>query len=353
MHDLLWANAQRERAFHQWLSALAPRMGLLPDSVRLASADASFRRYLRVDTESQGVQHIIMDSPPELENNAAFVRIAQLMAAAGVRAPSVLAHDEANGFLLLDDLGQQTLLQALPLPEAQLQQHFMDALDCLVAWQQSSQPGTLPCYDHTVLMREMALFQDWYVARHKGVSLSTSESEGLHSVQQRIAETVTAAPQVYVHRDFMPRNLLIGNDGRLGVVDFQDAMYGPLTYDIASLMRDAFHTWESERVLDITIRYWQRVRHLAWFAHDDWASDFGAFMRAVDWMALQRHLKVLGIFARLTLRDGKPKYLADAPRFVTYVHETCTRYRELAPLLRLVDRLENLQSLGGYAFGRV
>ena len=350
MNDLSWPNAGRERAFHDWLLGVASSHALHTDSLRLASADASFRRYLRID--SAAGSHVIMDAPPDLENNTAFVQVAQLMRDAGVRVPEVLAHDEAHGFLLLSDLGERTLLQALPLPEAELHQHFMAALDALVRWQQASTPGVLPPYDHAVLMREMALFQDWYIAQHKGLSLNEADTAQLLQVQTLIAQQVAQAPQVYVHRDFMPRNLLLDAQGRLGLVDFQDALYGPVTYDIASLMRDAFHSWDDERVMDVTIRYWERVRRQAWFAHEDWDRDFGAFMRAVDWMALQRHLKILGIFARLSLRDGKVQYLADTPRFVLYVREVCARYRELTPLLRLIDRIEGLEAASGYAFGR-
>ncbi len=353
MTALQWPNAQREHAFQLWLNKTASVHGLRADSVRLASADASFRRYLRVDSaRDAAAQWVIMDSPPELENNAAFVHVAGLLRAAQVPAPEILAHDDTHGFMLLSDLGSQTLLQALPLPEAQLHGYFMQALDALVAWQDASEPGVLAPYDEAVLMREMALFQDWYIAKHKGIDLSERETQDLLRVQGLIAATNQQGPQVYVHRDFMARNLMIGHDGRLGVLDFQDALYGPVTYDIASLMRDAFHNWEDDRIMDVTIRYWERVRQKPWFAFEDWSQDFGSFMRAVDWMALQRHLKILGIFARLTLRDGKPKYLADTPRFVMYARDICNRYRELTPLLRLIDRIEGLDQASGFAYGR-
>lgn len=352
MTALSWPDSARQHAFDQWFAQVAVAHDLRVDSLRLASADASFRRYLRASTHSGGMDRIIMDSPPDRENNAAFVQVAQLLHQAGVNAPDILAQDHVHGFLLLSDLGEQTLLQALPLPEAQLHQHFMSALDELVRWQDASTPSTLPPYDHAVLMREMGLFQDWYIAQHKGLTLSESELADLLRVQERIARVNQLGPQVYVHRDFMARNLMLGHDGRLGVVDFQDALYGPVTYDIASLMRDAFHNWEDERIMDVTIRYWERVRRKPWFAFEDWSDDFGSFMRAVDWMALQRHLKILGIFARLTLRDGKPKYLADTPRFVLYARDICSRYRELTPLLRLIDRIEGLEAASGFAYGR-
>ena len=352
MTDLLWPQADREHAFHQWLAPIAAQHGLDPNSAQLANADASFRRYLRINCANSNEQRVIMDSPPSLENNAAFVHVAGLLQTAGVHAPQILAHDEANGFMLLTDMGQRTLLQALPLPEAKLHGYFMQALDALVLWQQASQPAVLPVYDEAVLMREMALFQDWYIAQHKGITLSDSELADLLRVQATIARMNLQGPKVYVHRDFMARNLMIGHDEQIGVLDFQDALYGPVTYDIASLMRDAFHNWEDDRIMDVTIRYWERVRRQAWFEFEDWSQDFGAFMRAVDWMALQRHLKILGIFARLTLRDGKPKYLADTPRFVLYARDICSRYRELTPLLRLIDRIEGLEAASGFAYGR-
>jgi aminoglycoside/choline kinase family phosphotransferase len=229
---------------------------------------------------------------------------------------------------------------------------YLRAVDALVAWQVASRPGVLPPYDEALLMRELQLFPDWYLARHRGVAVEGPLRETLESQFRLIVARNLASPSVYVHRDFMPRNLMMPADpvqARLGVLDFQDAVYGPITYDIASLMRDAFLSWDEEFVLDITIRYWQKAQK-AGLPVDP---DFGEFWRAVEWMGLQRHLKVAGIFARLTLRDGKPKYLEDAPRFIAYIRATCARYRELAPLLRLIDQVEGTQAVAGYAFGRL
>ena len=209
------------------------------------------------------------------------------------------------------------------------------AIDALITLQLASQPGVLPVYDAAVLQRELALFPDWYIAQHRGITLDEKQRATLDSVFAQIVANNLAVPSVTVHRDFMPRNLMVGNT-QLGVLDFQDALYGPITYDIASLMRDAFISWEEDLVLDITIRYWQRARKAGLPVGDD----FGEFYRSVEWMGLQRHLKVAGIFARLTLRDGKPKYLADAPRFIHYIRSTASRYRELTPLLRLIDKIE-------------
>ena len=354
-----WPDADREQAFGRWLAAIASAHGLKPDSVRLASADASFRRYLRVDTLG-GESRIIMDAPPQKEDCRPFVKVASLMKDAGLRVPEVLAWDETQGFMLLTDLGRDTMMAQIDAerPQANLAR-YQQATDALLAWQLASAPGVLPPYDEALLRRELQLFPDWYLAQHKGVAVEGAMAQTLQKTFDTIVARNLAAPQVYVHRDFMPRNLMIpltaGNTPaqQLGVLDFQDAVHGPITYDIASLMRDAFLSWEEDFVIDVTIRYWEKARKAGLMDFEDWHSDFGAFYRAVEWMGLQRHLKVAGIFARLTLRDGKPKYLADAPRFIAYIRATAHRYRELGPLLRLIDEVEGLQAASGFAFGRV
>jgi len=222
----------------------------------------------------------------------------------------------------------------------------------------ASRPGVLPPYDEALLRRELALFPDWYVARHRGIQLDEAQQNTLARAFDAIVAHNLAAPSVFVHRDFMPRNLMLPTrEGEpLGVLDFQDAVYGPITYDIASLLRDAFISWDEEFVIDITVRYWEKARRaglLGAASASGWGADFGEFYRSVEWMGLQRHLKVAGIFARLTLRDGKPKYLADAPRFIAYIRATASRYRELAPLLHLIDQIEGVQEQSGWAFGRV
>ena len=268
---------------------------------------------------------------------------------AGVRVPEILAWDPTQGFLLLSDLGQQTMLQVMnrEQPQANLE-HYLQAIDALIAWQRASQPHVLPSYDDALLRRELALFPDWYIARHRGFPLDAELQRTLQSSFGLIVAQNLSCPSVYVHRDFMPRNLMVGEAG-LGVLDFQDAVHGPITYDIASLMRDAFLSWEEDFVLDVTVRYWEKARA----AGLPVGTDFGEFYRGVEWMGLQRHLKVAGIFARLTLRDGKPQYLADTPRFITYIRATASRYRELKPLLRLLERIEGIEPVSAYAFGRV
>jgi len=346
-----WADPARQQAFMRWLDGVALTHGLLPQTLRIASADASFRRYLRIDG-AQG-SRIVMDAPPSHEDCKPFVHVARLMAQAGLKAPEVLAWDEPHGFMLLTDLGSRTMIEAVdPADPASNQPLYLQAVDALIAWQAASRPGVLPPYDQALLARELALFPDWYLARHRGVKVEGKVRETLDGMFKLIIERNLASPGVYVHRDFMPRNLMLPQDAgdrRLGVLDFQDAVYGPVTYDIASLMRDAFLSWDEEFVLDITVRYWQKALK-AGLPVDP---DFGEFYRAVEWMGLQRHLKVAGIFARLTLRDGKPKYLADTPRFIAYIRATAARYRELTPLLRLVDEIEGTQAVTAYAFGRV
>jgi aminoglycoside/choline kinase family phosphotransferase len=350
-----WTDPERETAYTQWLGRIAAPRGLVCSSLRPASADASFRRYLRIDAAaSPGPRScIIMDAPPDKEDCGPFVKVAALMQQAGLNVPRVLDWDAVQGFMLLDDLGSRTMIEAIEPDDPPANQPlYMRAVDALVAWQAASQPGVLPHYDSALLARELALFPDWYLERHRGVKVEGAVRATLDKMFHLVIERNLGAPQVYVHRDFMPRNLMMPADPaepRLGVLDFQDAVYGPITYDIASLMRDAFLSWDEEFVLDITVRYWQKALK-AGLPVDP---DFGEFYRAVEWMGLQRHLKVAGIFARLTLRDGKPRYLADTPRFIAYIRATAARYRELAPLLHLLDQVEGTQPASGFAFGRV
>ncbi len=352
---LAWDDPARERAFGQWLAALAPTHGMLAHSVRAASSDASFRRYLRVDTQGGGTL-VVMDAPPAREDCRPFVHVQQLMQAAGLAVPQILAWDEAQGFMLLTDVGRQTVIEQLREGDAQAAHAwYLQALDVLLQWQLATRAGALPPYDEALLRRELQLFPDWYIARHRGVQLTEAQQAVLARSFDAIVQDNLAAPRVFVHRDFMMRNLMPGEGGRLVVLDFQDAVLGPITYDIASLLRDAFISWDEEFVIDITVRYWERARRaglLGAGSESGFGQDFGQFYRAVDWMALQRHLKVAGIFARLTLRDGKPRYLQDAPRFIGYIRQTCARYRELGPLARLVDEVEGTQAALGWAFGR-
>ncbi|MEO5677020.1 MAG: phosphotransferase [Usitatibacter sp.] len=308
-----------------------------------ASADASFRRYFRV-FPAAGPTRIAMDAPPERENSPAFVRVASLLSRAGLNAPQVLAQDLAQGFLLLTDLGTTPYMAALR-EGRDVDRLFGDATGALVRWQAASREGELPEYDEAMLRRELSLFPDWYVARHLGVELSAAQRESLEGVFRALLRCNLAEPRVYVHRDYMPRNLMVC-ESNPGILDFQDATYGPISYDVASLFRDAFISWEEERVLDGTVRYWEKARKAGLPVR----ADFADFWRDVEWMGLQRHLKVLGIFARLKHRDGKPGYVEDTPRFIGYVRHAVGRYRELAPLGRLLDELEGRRPEVGLTF---
>lgn len=355
---VVWAEPGRQTLFEQWLSGLTQAHALRPESLRAASADASFRRYLRIDTQ-HGQSLIIMDAPPDKENCQPFVQVQALMAQAGLPVPQILAWDAPSGFMLLTDMGSRTLIEILnPDKPRDAEPWYREATDLLLRWQQASQPGVLPAYDEALLRRELQLFPDWYIAQHRQLTLDDKQQAVLAKTFDTIVAENLRAPSVYVHRDFMARNLMlpVQPEGGLSILDFQDAVYGPITYDIASLMRDAFLTWEEDFVIDITVRYWEKARKAGLVgatSASGWGDDFGEFYRAVEWMGLQRHLKVAGIFARLTLRDGKPKYLADTPRFIYYLRSTCSRYRELAPLLRLIDQIENIQPQVGYAYGRM
>jgi len=326
-------------ALERWLAAelRAARLTLAP-----ASADASFRRYFRVCLED-GRSFVAMDAPPEQEDCRPFLHVAQLLREAGVHAPQVHAQDLAQGFLLLADLGTTTYLAALNEHNAQDLMH--DATEALVRWQLATRAGELPPYDEALLRREMDLFPQWYVGRHLGATLASAQRDALEAVFKLLVGSARAQPAVYVHRDYMPRNLMLCEPNP-GVLDFQDAVIGPISYDMVSLMRDAFISWDEERVLDWCVRYWEQART----ARLPVRADFAEFYREFEWMGLQRHLKVLGIFARIHYRDGKPKYLEDAPRFVRYAREVARRYAPLAPLARLLDELEGRVSRAGYTF---
>jgi aminoglycoside/choline kinase family phosphotransferase len=340
-----WPDPERHAHFTQWLASLPADLALQPHTLRPASADASFRRYLRLESGRGSL--VVMDAPPDKEDCKPFVQVDRLLQDAGLRVPEVLAWEQSHGFLLLTDLGAQTMLQAMDLAAEPPLAQYQEATDMLIQWQLASKPDVLPPYDAVLLRRELDLFPQWYIAQHRQVTLDDKQANVLEEAFGRIIENNLSWPSVYVHRDFMPRNLMVSPQG-MGLLDFQDAVYGPITYDIASLMRDAFLTWDEEFCLDVTIRYWQKARKAGLPVGDD----FGAFYQGVEWMGLQRHLKVAGIFARLTLRDGKPQYLADTPRFIHYIRSTCSRYMALKPLLRLVEAIEGIEVPTAFVFGK-
>ena len=325
-----------------WLATLvAP--ALIISSLRPASADASFRRYFRVDAV-EGASYIVMDAPPPQEDVRPFIKVAQLFGATGVTVPTVLAQDVEHGFLLLSDLGSTTYLQQLNNDTAH--KLYLDAIDALVLLQVQSQPDVLPEYDRALLHRELMLFPDWYLNKHLGVTLTDDQSAILHKVFDVLLANNLAQPQVYVHRDYHSRNLMVLDKGNPGILDFQDAVYGPITYDLVSLLRDAYVQWDEEMVLDWAIRYWERAKRAGLPVNPD----IDAFYRDFEFMGLQRHLKVLGIFARLSHRDGKDAYLKDMPLVMEYVSKTAHRYIELKPLIRLLESFEEKKPQVGYTF---
>ncbi|MGZ8259850.1 MAG: aminoglycoside phosphotransferase family protein [Caldimonas sp.] len=335
---MAWSDPTRAAAFGLWLDRVGPGHGVVAATLRPASSDASFRRYFRADLGGGG-SVVVMDAPPPREDVRPFVHVAGLIAAAGLHAPRILDADIEHGFLLLDDLGSELYLGALQAAQregdaARADRLMRDAIAALVVWQRRVPADTLPPYDDALLRRELDLFPEWCVARECGVAWSEQEKAVWRSASDALVAAALAQPTVAVHRDWMPRNLMVA-DPNPGILDFQDAVRGPIAYDVASLLRDAFLSWDEERELDWAIRYWEAARKAALSVR----SDFDDFWRDVEWIGLQRHLKVLGIFSRLKHRDGKPGYSADLPRFFAYAHKVATRYGELRPLARLIEPL--------------
>lgn len=330
----------RKEALESWLHHVLPNETF---ELTVASADASFRRYFRVNMPGQTL--IAMDAPPPQEDCAPFVRIAKLLLDAGLNVPKVIAQDIERGFLLLSDLGDVTYLHVLDHSTAD--NLYRDASQALVNLQMTSRADVLPAYDEALLTREMQLFPDWYIARHLDTVLTETDQEVLHKTFDQLNRNILAQAKVYVHRDYHSRNLMVcPEEENPGILDFQDAVYGPITYDLVSLFKDAYIAWEEERVLDWTVRHWQVARQ----AGLPVPADFADFYRDFEWMGVQRHIKVLGIFARLYHRDGKDGYLKDMPLVMDYLRRACARYIELRPMLRLLDRIEKSQPQVGYTF---
>lgn len=302
-------------------------------SLTPASADASFRRYFRVSFADGSPSRIVMDAPPSHEDCAPWLHVEQLLRGAGVHVPEVFAADLAQGFLLLSDLGSTTYLSVLDGENAGAL--YGEAVDALVRIQQASRPGELPPYDAALLQRELDLFPEWYVGKHLGKSLSDKQQHVLDDVFAKLLANNLAQSSVYVHRDYHSRNLMVTIPNP-GIIDFQDAVYGPITYDLVSLFRDAYIQWEEDQELDWVIRYWEKARKAGLPVH----ANFDDFYKDYEWMGAQRQLKVLGIFARLCHRDGKDGYLKDMPRVMSYLRRTCERYGDLRALARLLDELE-------------
>jgi hypothetical protein len=342
--EITWPDTRRREAFSRWFDMVAPRHGIDPGSLELASADASFRRYLRAAGE--GGSYIVMDAPPPLEDVRPFVKVAALIQAAGLHGPRVLQADVAQGFVLLTDLGREPYLEVLQTASPGAADRLMrDAIAALVRWQQLVPAAALPPFDETLLRSELELFPRWCVQRQFGVAWTDQERAAWDRVSRVLVEHALAQPQVAVHADWMPRNLM-RSDPNPGILDFQDAVSGPIGYDIASLLRDAFISWDEEREIDWAVRWWELARR----AQLPVAGDFGEQWRAIEWTGLQRHLKVLGIFCRLKHRDGKARYVEDLPRFFGYATKVAMRYAPLAPLLPLLEPLSGTRVQTGYTF---
>ena len=389
---------QRQQQLAEWLHSLFPNEQY---TFAPASADASFRRYFRVTFQNheaidgqashrgqpdmQGVAQrvgslIVMDAPPQLEDCHPFLHIGKLFEDAGTHVPHVYAQDLEQGFLLLSDLGNTTYLQALGAGDpGTARELYGAATDALINIQLASRENELPPYGEDLLLREMRLFPEWYIAKHLNVALNDAQSNKLETVFARILANNLAQPRVYVHRDYHSRNLMVVDPtrwggargcGRIdqaaihaigslreervmaatqpnpGILDFQDAVYGPITYDLASLFKDAYIRWEEAEIIDWLVRYWEKARKAGLPVHNDFAD----FYRDYEWMGVQRHLKVLGIFARLYHRDGKDGYLKDLPLVMSYLRAACARYIDLKPLLNLLDVLEPHIKQEGYTF---
>ncbi|MCC5810914.1 MAG: phosphotransferase [Ectothiorhodospiraceae bacterium] len=311
----------------QALAAWLLEQGVEADVLEPASSDASFRRYFRVRTG--GGSRIVMDAPPPREDCRPFVQVADLMRDAGVHVPEVLAQDLERGFLLLSDLGRHTYLDVLSADNAA--ELYSLAVDALLRWQVASREGVLPEYDEALLRREMALFPEWYLERHLGLRLPASERDELERYVAALVERALAQPRVFVHRDYMPRNLMISNP-MPGVLDFQDAVYGPVSYDPVCLFMDAFISWPADQVGEWLADYWRR----AGIAGVPVPTRCEQFLSDCRWMGVQRHLKVIGIFARIRHRDGKPRYLEDVGRFFDYLSQAAEAEPELRGLMSLV-----------------
>ena len=376
---------QRLQQLTEWLQSQFPGKNF---TLAPASADASFRRYFRVTFQNPGqgdecasrreqlemqgaaervpthtelvgevrasTQHrrssaqqagtlIVMDAPPPHEDCRPFLHIAKLFEEAGTHVPHVYAQDLQQGFLLLSDLGNTTYLQALNSSTAR--ELYGAATDALIKIQLASRENELPPYDEALLRRELNLFPEWYIAKHLSITLTDKQRAKLEEVFARIIANNLAQPRVYVHRDYHSRNLMV-TDPNPGILDFQDAVYGPITYDLASLFKDAYIRWEESTIMDWLIRYWEQARKAGLPVR----ADFGEFYRDYEWMGVQRHIKVLGIFARLYHRDGKDGYLKDLPLVMAYLRAAAARYIDLKPLLNLLDELEPREQQAGYTF---
>ncbi|MCP4126376.1 MAG: phosphotransferase [Gammaproteobacteria bacterium] len=318
---------QRERLLREWLQAV---VGLVDFSLEPASGDASFRRYFRA-TLPDGTTRIVMDAPPENEDCRPFVDVAGHLVELGLNVPVVYASDLERGFLLLSDLGSRHYLELLNQGEGE--RLYADALSALLVMQACGRKEELTEYSCELLLREMGLFREWLLGRHLELSLAEGEQQMLDEMFELLVDNALQQPQVFVHRDYHSRNLLATAPPNPGILDFQDAVMGPVTYDLVSLLKDCYISWPREQVREWVFGYYELALQSGVLRseHED------SFLRWFDLMGVQRHLKAAGIFARLNIRDGKPGYLQDIPRTLGYIVDLVPEYPELAPLARLVS----------------
>jgi N-acetylmuramate 1-kinase len=342
-----WPSADRRARFEAWAARVGSAHGVQWATLTPASADARFRRYLRVQSASGSL--IVMDAPPPQEAVQPFVRVATLVQAARLNGPAVLACNEVDGFLLLTDLGRDSYLDALRDP-ARVDPLMRDALQALLQWQLRVPGGPLPPFDESLLRQELALFPEWCVAREFGQVWTDAQQARWQRVCDALVASALAQPRVAVHADWMPRNLMVCPVHNPGILDFQDAVNGPITYDLVSLLRDAFISWDEAQEIDWAVRWWQQARSAGLPLGDVFEADFGEFWRALEWMGLQRHLKLMGIFCRLKHRDGKPHHVDDLPRFFQYATRVAMRYGPLKPLLALLEPLSGRRVAQAFTF---
>lgn len=323
----------RELQITEWLNNILKNQEY---TIKPASSDASFRRYFRIVSSNQS--YILMDAPPEKENSKPFVEIANVLFNAGLNVPKIHKADLKKGFLLLSDLGNKTYLDELNQQNASLL--YRDAYLALIKIQKNADTQSLKPYNDSLLMKELSLFPDWYLKLHKSYEMNDSEKNILGLTFDLLIKNINSHTQVFVHRDFHSRNLMFCN-GDLGenpgILDFQDAVKGSIVYDLVSLFKDAYIVWNEEEMMDWLIRYWEKAKQNKLKVQDD----FAEFYRDFEWMGVQRHLKVLGIFARLNYRDHKANYLSDLPAVENYLRRACERYKDLHPLLKLMNKLSS------------
>ena len=328
-----------------WLKSLSNELGIIIDSITPASNDASFRRYFRVFSSNKDYSSfIVMDAPPDKEDSNPFIHVANLLLQAEITVPKIYEKNINEGFLLLSDLGNDTLLMKINSENAA--KLYKNVSATLIKIQKNTKTDQLPIYNEELLRRELMLFPDWYLKQHLEYKISDKEVEDLNLIFDEIIENNVQQPSVFVHRDFHSRNLMITPDNQIGVLDFQDAVIGPITYDLVSVFRDAYIEWDEEQQMDWVIRYWESAKREGLPVNED----FGEFYKDFEWMGLQRHLKVLGIFARLYHRDGKDGYLKNLPLVLQYTEKVAQRYSSFKPLVRILDNAHNRKRPDGLTF---